>query len=86
MVHYHSCYDSYNNEPLSCMGAQCSQPTHFLQSRLTRAQLSEVECTSTSSMCKKLFTTFQLCNNAYFLSYDKFSVCGLIFMTPASQL
>ena len=30
MVHCYNYHNSYNNY---CMGAKCSQPTHFLQSR-----------------------------------------------------
>ena len=44
MVHYDDCFDSYHNEPLSCMGAKALQPTHFLKFRLTRFRLSEINC------------------------------------------
>ena len=49
MVHYDShhddCFDRYHNEPLSCMGAKASQPTHFLKFQLTGFGLSEINCT-----------------------------------------
>ena len=35
MVHYDNCQNSYHNEPLSCMGAKASQPTHVLKVQLT---------------------------------------------------
>ena len=38
------CFDRYHNEPLSCMGAKASQPTHFLKFRLTGFRLSEINC------------------------------------------
>ena len=38
------CFDSYHNEPLSCMGAKASQPTHFLKFRLTGFRLNGVDC------------------------------------------
>ena len=44
MVHYDNCFDSYHNEPLSCMGAKASQPTHFLKVQLTGVRLSEIYC------------------------------------------
>ena len=40
---YDICQNSHhNNEPLSCMGAKASQPTHFLKFRLTGFLLSEI--------------------------------------------
>ena len=44
MVHYDDCFDRYHNEPLSCMGAKASQPTHFLKFRLTGFRLNGVDC------------------------------------------
>ena len=41
MVHYDICH---HNEPLSCMGAKASQPTHFLEFRLTGFRLNGVDC------------------------------------------
>ena len=46
MAHCYNYHNSCDNELLSYMGAKCSQPIHFLQSRLTGAQLSEVDCIS----------------------------------------
>ena len=62
MVHYYDdCFDRYHNEPLSCMGAKASQPTHFLKFRLTGSQLSEINCIinimlATLLMRVKIFT------------------------------
>ena len=44
MFHYDDCFDRYHNEPLSCMGAKASQPTHFLKFRLTGFRLNGVDC------------------------------------------
>ena len=44
MVHYDICQNSHHNEPLSCMGAKASQPTHFLKFRLTGFRLNRVDC------------------------------------------
>ena len=44
MVHYDICQNSHHNEPLSCMGAKASQPTHFLKFQLTGFRLSEINC------------------------------------------
>ena len=51
MVHYYDdCFDRYHNEPLSCMGAKASQPTHFLKFRLTGFRLSEINCITCTCM------------------------------------
>ena len=55
MVHYDNCQNSYHNEPLSCMGAKASQPTHFLKVRLTGVRLSEIHCIA---VCRVLATGF----------------------------
>ena len=58
MVHYDICQNSHHNEPLSCMGAKASQPTHFLKFRLTEFRLNGVDCISKS----KQATTHKLGN------------------------
>ena len=57
MVHYDNCFDSYHNEPLSCMGAKASQPTHFLKVRLTGVRLSEIHYTCNPDKQSGLFLT-----------------------------
>ena len=54
MVHYDICQNS--NEPLSCMGAKASQPTHFLKFQLTGFQLSKINCIP----CSKIVLEMQV--------------------------
>ena len=52
MVHYDICQNSHHSEPLSCMGARASQPTHFLKFRLTGFRLNGVDCTTEDTFCQ----------------------------------